>query len=93
MRGHEEYPNIWKACFEITVDNGGLNRDRPQEIVEYDFHVFIGEIYDRRNLQEAEEYIGNLTDEEIINLACDNEDMIIPEEVNIILNLWFDWYC
>ncbi len=42
----KRYAGIWRACFAITLDNGGLHRDRSERQVKEEFRVWLPQIED-----------------------------------------------
>lgn len=97
---HPEYPFIYKACFAVSLDNGGLNRDRPEGDIKTDYHQFINEAgLALMDLQAINDWFKYLSDEEMgIATAGEETEMEelfkdAPQGAYALLNLWFDGPC
>lgn len=102
------YPNIWDACFLITVDNGGLNRNRSVEQIQTEFEAFIERVQKTEswNLVAINNWIGTLDrksygvlDSQFDILCCGEEterDALLngsPIGTNDLLEKWFEEVC
>ena len=100
MTDHLHWPGLWRACFLITVDNGGLNRFRSEEKIKREFRDFI----DRRPepaeiLRAIDDWLKDL-DEERLETVTVGEHTEMEEALkngpvftDTILGAWFDEHC
>ena len=103
-----KYPNIWEACFLITLDNGGLHRGRSESQIEQEFDGFLlgveeHEIWD---LQKIDNWISTLSRKSHVEIESQLETLCCGEETEMeelykegpqgayaLLNAWFDGPC
>lgn len=93
------YPGIEKACFEITIDNGGLRRDRGEEQVKEETRAFLNQRPYQDKLPAIDAWLGSL-DEETLSTVCagEHEEMKAalsdsPEGTVRLLDEYFDEVC
>ena len=96
---HPEYPFIYKACFAVTLDNGGLNRDNDEPSIKDAYHTFIQSFaadnpgYD---LEAINRFFKSLSKEEMeIATAGEETEMLAlfqdsPEGAYTLLVYWFE---
>lgn len=97
----DKYPNIYKACFEVTLDNGGLNRDRSENQIEEEFDAWLLGVEENENwdLKAMDTWIGTLIKEDLEILTAGEETEMMelsalgPPHINDMLNAWFDGPC
>lgn len=66
MQVIESYPNIRRAYIEMELDNGGINRDRTEEMALRESDPVIGaEGVDHSDLVAIDQWLGTLSEEEI----------------------------
>lgn len=93
------FPNITKACWEITLDNGGLHRDRPEARIHKARAAFLmaRPYYDL--LPEIDRWLGDLSPEDFetvcIGEASEAEALLAPAPpfTETLLNEYFDEVC
>lgn len=99
---HPNYPFIYKACFAVTIDNGGLNQYRGESQIKEEYASFIESIkslYPEYNLEDINLWFKSLKDEDMETAtAGEDTDMqelfeSAPKGAYIILERWFEEYC
>lgn len=97
------FDSIYKACFAVTLDNGGLNRYRSEEQIKQEFDDFIV-TYEARhlgsqNLFAIDAWFSTLSVEQMKTATGGEESEIeemflaAPFGANQLLNAWFDEHC
>ena len=94
------YSGIRKACFLITLDNGGLNRWRPEKAVHKSITDFLASrAYESSVLATIDSWLSSLSDEGL-ERACVGEQSEMeafltehsPPFTNALLDEYFeDW--
>lgn len=99
---HPNFPFIFKACFAVTQDNGGLNRDRDINQIreEYaDFLVTFEARYPNFKLDDINKFFKSLSDEDLSTAAAGEESEMIavmsrgPLGSDVLLTEWFEEHC
>jgi hypothetical protein len=75
------HPNIRKACLEISYDNGGVNRHRPETQVRKELDDFLAKRPYSDNFSEIDKWLGNLSKDELQTVCAGEES-----EMNAILS-------
>lgn len=96
------FDNIYKACFAVTLDNGGLNRDRGEDQIKEEYADFMA-TYEARypsvDLPSIDAWFGSLDDEamEVATAGEESEMQALfedaPEGAYTLLEHWFEEHC
>lgn len=94
------YPGLAKACFQIALDNGGLNRLRPEKQLRRDITRWIS-AQPTEVIGPIDAWLSTLTDDDIETVCCGGADE--PEQIALLekappftdetLNRYFDEVC
>lgn len=95
-----DWPNIYRACLEIALDNGGINRFRTSDAQEVEFEQWIAR-QPHEPLPAIEAWLGTLSDEQISTVACGCQDddepkallALAPPFTDDLLTRYFDEVC
>lgn len=100
MMQHKRYPGIWRACFEIKIDNGGLHRDRSERQVKEEFNTWLTCIADTgADLLAIDAWLAALSDDDLGTItAGEMNDMAAkmnsaPPFTEKLLNDYFEEIC
>jgi hypothetical protein len=94
------YPGIAKACFEIAIDNGGINRDRSEADQRKAFEAWLP-TQPAEWLGPIETWLSSLSVDNILLVASGGEDEPetlaaregAPPFTDDLLNAYFDEVC
>lgn len=100
MTESKEYPGLHKAFQLIALDNGGINRTRPEEKQHREAAAFITK-RDSDMLAPIELWLASLSDDEIETVCAGGQDepktiaimAKAPPFTNDLLNDYFDEVC
>lgn len=67
------YPNIEKACLEISYDNGGVNRYRPEAQVRKEMTDFLASRHYSFHFREIDNWLGGLSKDALITVCAGEE--------------------
>ena len=76
----DRYPGIAKACFEIAIDNGGINRFRPELDQRQAFEAWLP-TQPQEWLGSIETWLSSLSDADLQLVASGGQDE--PETIAI----------
>ncbi len=96
----DRFPGIWRACFAITIDNGGLHRDRSERRVKEEFEVWLPQIEDTGvDLAVIDSWLAALSEDDLGTVTA-GEMKEMKEKMNSappgtekLLNDYFDEVC
>lgn len=96
----EIYPGIATALFAITLDNGGLNRDRPTDKINDEMHDWLAK-FPRTFLDVFEPWLAALDENGIEQMTAgeetEREEFMaannVPPLLDEFLTKWFDEVC
>lgn len=94
----EQFPNIYRAALEIALDNGGINRHRPVEQQEREFHQWLAK-QPSEPLPAIEAWFAGLTDEQMQSAVsgAEPEDQALlatsPPFTDDLLTRYFEEVC
>lgn len=98
MTHADTYPGLWRACFAITVANGGLHRERPEERIKEEFCDWLA-LSAGVDLLAIDAWLATL-DESDLETVTDGEaskaDALLksaPANTQALLNDYFDKVC
>ena len=69
----DRFPGIKRACLEIALDNGGINRFRPQKKQERELANFL-ERQPQEILPAIDAWLSGLSDEDLSTVCCGGQD-------------------
>lgn len=95
-----DYPGIKRACFEIAIDNGGINRFRSEKKQSIEFEKWIAK-QPAEMLPAIDVWLSAKSDEEIFIICCGGEGepeqealmADAPPFTNDLLNSYFEEVC
>jgi hypothetical protein len=92
------FAGIERAAILIALDNGGINRFRPEAKVRKEFAHWI-ETQPQEMLPPIDAWLASLTDEQLELVCCDTENgghellLSAPPFTDDLLNTYFDEAC
>ncbi len=90
---------IKEACLLITIDNGGLRRDRPAAVVRTEMERFLEARPYHDLLPEIDRWLGTLSPDDFETVCCgEHTEMLAlmegaPPFTSDLLNDYFDEVC
>lgn len=93
------YPNIEKACLEITYDNGGVNRYRAEAQVRKEMADFLAARPYSDQFGKIDEWLGSLSKDDLITICAGEEAeqhailSVAPPFTSQLLDEYFEEVC
>lgn len=95
------YKNIERAYLEIAYDNGGINRERSEEVALNELRTWLRDYLGSSRLRVIDTWLETLNEEQLSALCCGSEEeqeqVLVEGEVpplaNALLNEIFDNIC
>ncbi len=96
----DRYPGISRACLEIALDNGGINRGRPLKQQQRELARFL-ERQPQEILPAIDAWLSGLSDDDLSTVCCGGQDepetqalrAKAPPFTDQLLNDYFDEVC
>lgn len=100
MSGASDYPGLAKACLEIALDNGGINRGRSEAQQAREMARWLATQPDDV-LRPIDAWLLTLTEDQMLEVCCGGEGEPereaamtgAPPFTDDILNSYFDEVC
>jgi hypothetical protein len=98
MSAADRFPGIARAALEIALDNGGINRFRPQEQQRRELSKFL-ERQPQEILPPIDAWLTSLSDEDLSTACCGEHSEMeailasAPPFTDQLLNDYFDEAC
>lgn len=97
---HNQFPGIKRACLEIALDNGGINRGRSQKQQAREMRRWL-ERQPQEILPVIDVWFSSLSDEDLSTACCGGQDepetqallATAPPFTDQLLNDYFDEVC
>lgn len=93
-----DFPNIYRACLEVALDNGGINRDRPVEQHRREFDQWLAK-QPQEILSDIEAWFASLSEEQLRSAVsgAEPEDQALlassPPFTDDLLTRYFEEVC
>lgn len=96
------FPSIYKACFAVTLDNGGLNRYRDVDQIQREYADFMSTYevrYPGLDLAGIDRWYGSLSEDDMeIATAGEETEMQklyedAPQGAYALVEHWFEEHC
>lgn len=94
------YPHIKEACFQIALDNDGINRERSKEQWAAEFSRWIAaDAYPPEVLRAVDDWLGTLSAHDLETVCCGEAGEVhellksAPSPTNEMLNRYFEEVC
>lgn len=93
------FPNIARACLEIALDNGGINRSRPLSAASKETAHFLTSRPYYDHLPAIDRWLGQLTEDDFSTICTgeysEMESVLAgaPPFTDDLLNEYFDEVC
>lgn len=93
------YPNIEKACLEISYDNGGVNRFRPETQVRKEMTDFLAGRPYSDHFEKIDKWLGGLSKDDLLTVCAGEESeqvkilSVAPPFTSQLLDEYFEEVC
>lgn len=93
------HPNIERACLEISYDNGGVNRHRPETQVRKEMADFLAARPYSDHFAEIDKWLGRLSKDDLQTVCAGEESeqrsilSVAPAFTSQLLDEYFEEVC